>query len=146
MILLTPDQIPRFWEVIKFAAIKSNYIEEEFKERYLNRLLYQLLSGKAQCFIRLDKDRKLQMIGLTKIIVDDVIDDKTLFAIGLYSFEKVSNEIWLDDVEELRRFALASKCKSVSAWTVNSKVVDLLKGLGFEDRFKVLTLNISGGV
>jgi len=92
-IMLLADQVPTFWEAIKFAVVKVELIKDEVVDRYLNRLLYQLLAGKTQCFIRLSQERRLQMIGLTSISEDPVRDEKTLFCYALFSFETVEPEV-----------------------------------------------------
>ena len=144
-ILLTPDEIPKFWEAIKFAAVNFDFVEEEYRPRYLNRLLYLLLSGKAQCFVRLDAERRLQMICITKITVDEIRDERTLFGVGIYSFNKVDNSIWNGDLNTVIEFAKANKCKFISSWVVNEKASNLLKSIGFKHRFDVLMLDLNGG-
>ena len=142
-IMLTPDEIPRFWEAIKFSAINGDFVEKEFVQRYLNKLLYDLLSGKAQCFVRLSNKRRLQMIGITKLLVDEVRDEKTLFINSLYSFEKVDSSTWLVDFEFVKRFAKASNCKSITTWTSSEKASHLCELIGMQSRFKSY---IYGGV
>jgi hypothetical protein len=144
-IMLTPDQIPMFWEAIKFAAVNAEIVEEKYRAKFLNRLLYLLLSSKAQCFIRLSPERKLQMLGLTSIQVDPIRDEKTLFAYSLYSFEKVGNKVWIEDLKNLKDWAIASGCNSLTAWTNNEKALTLFNMLGWKKRFDLFILDISGG-
>jgi hypothetical protein len=141
-IQLTPDQIPMFWEAIKYASINADQVEKDYRERYLNRLLYQLLSGKAQCFIRLGKDRRLEAIAITKITIDEIRDEKSLFIGCLYSFKKVSTSYWKDDFESLKKLAKKNDCKFISCWIVNEKVSELAKIIGMEERFKSYILEV----
>jgi len=145
-IMLIPDEIPKYWEAIKFAAVNFDLVEEQFRARYLNRLLYLLLAGKAQCFVRLSSERKLQMLGITKIVIDEIRDERTLFAIGLYSFEKVADGVWKDDVESLKSYARANKCNTVTTWSINEKAIYLLELVGFKYRSKSMVLDLNGGV
>jgi len=145
-IMLVPDEIPKYWEAIKFAAVNFDLVEEQYRAKYLNRLLYLLLAGKAQCFVRLSAERKLQMIGITKILTDEIRDERTLFAVGLYSFEKVPDEVWKEDVEALKGYAKMNDCKTVTTWSINKKAVYLLELVGFKRRFKAMVLDLSGGV
>ena len=135
-IMLTPDEIPKFWEAIKFAAVNGDFVEEQYRLKYLNKLLYQLLSSKAQCFVRLSSERKLQMVGITKIMTDEVRDERTLFISSLYSFEKVDDSIWLNDFEFVKRFAKASNCKSITTWTMSERVSKICEQVGMKSRFK----------
>lgn len=145
-IMLVPEQIPKFWEAIKFAAVKAECVEEGYREKYLNRLLYLLLAGKAQCFVRLSAERKLQMLGLTSIQVDQIRDEKTLFAYSLYSFEKVDKQTWIADLEDLKAWAKTSGCKSITTMTLanNEKAIDLLNAVGWAKRFNHFIIELGG--
>ena len=130
MNLLIPDQIPRFWEVIKYAAVNAGYVEDEYVPRFLNRLLYLLLSGKSQCFIRLNEERRLQMVLVTTIINDPLRDEKTLFIAYVYSFEKASQGIWQADLEVLKKFAIGSGCKYITTLVMNERAAGLCEKAG----------------
>jgi hypothetical protein len=144
-IMLTPDQVPKFWEAIKFAVVNVEMIDEAIRGSYLNRLLYLLLSSKAQCFVRLSNNRKLQMIGLTSIEVDPATDDKTLFAYALYSFERVSDDEWRKDFDALVQWAKANGCKSISTWSNNERAIYLLENVGMTERYRMFKFDITGG-
>ena len=143
-IMLTPDQVPAFWEAIKYSVVTSNNIEKEYMSNYLNRLLYTLLSGKSQCFVRLDEERKLEAIAITNLATDAISDEKVLFVSCLYSFKKSPLEAWLDGMELLKSFATEQNCKAITCRVVNEKAADLCKSLGMRHRSESLILNIGG--
>lgn len=143
--MLTAEQIPQYWEVIKYAVVNVEIVEEQYREKYLNNLLYQLLAGKVQCFVRLGEGRQLEMVGLTSIQVDHIRDDRTLFCYALYSFKKVPGETWASDFVELVQWAKASKCKSITLWSNNEKAINLCKMLGIKKRLEMFILDIPGG-
>jgi hypothetical protein len=126
-IQLTPDQVPAFWEVIKYGSAESDNIPEKYRQVYLNRLLYLLLSGQAQCFIRLDKERKLQSICITKVTVSEMTGEKALFIKNVYSFAKFPAEYWAEDFASLVDLAKKEGCKTVYGWTTNSQIASLAK-------------------
>lgn len=134
LIRLTPDQVPRFWEAIKFSCVKADNIRKEDLPKYLNQLLHSLLSSKAQCFIRLSDNRQLQALMVTKIMADDVTGEKVLFVACLYSYEPVSGEMWKIDFEKVRQFALQQDCQGITTWTNNPRVWELCISLGFVER------------
>lgn len=142
--MLLPDQIPSFWDSIKFAVVRAELLKPEKWDRYLNRLLYSLLSAKAQCFVRLDNDRRLQMLGLTTINVDSVNDEKTLFCYSLYSFAKAPIEVWKSDYEDLVRWAKANDCRSITTWSNNEKAISLFKAMGMSERLRMYYISIGG--
>jgi len=141
-LMLTQDQIPAFWEAIKYASINADQVEEEFRGKYLSRLLYQLLSGKAQCFVELDKDRKLQALAVTKIIVDEIRDESSLLISCLYAFDKREEDTWKDDMETVYQFAKRSKCKIITCWATNERVTELCELVGMKRRFESYTMEV----
>lgn len=141
-IILTPDQIPQMWESIKYSAVSASYVEEEFRERFLNRLLYQLLSSKAQCFVRFDEDRKLQAIALTKVEIDEIRDERSLFVMSLYSFVKVDDNTWKSDIEVLKRYAKKLRCKFITAWATSEKASNLVTMIGMRKRFNSFVMEV----
>jgi hypothetical protein len=143
IIRILPNQVPRLWEAIKFAAVKANRIEEKDLPFYLNKLLADLLNDKAQCFVRIGEDRQLQAIIITKIIVDMLSGSKGLSINCLYSFESVPNEVWITTMKSLFEFAKASECKIISAYSSNERVFDLVSLVGFTERFRCFSMEVS---
>ena len=133
-IMLTADQIPMFWDAIKYVGVKAGYVEEEYIPRFLNRLLYLLLSGKSQCFVRLSDDRILQAVFITTLINDPLRDEKTLFISYLFSFEKVDKETWENDLGLLKKIAKGSGCKYVTTVAMNERAAGLCEKSGMELR------------
>jgi len=141
-IQITPDQVPQFWEAIKYASVSADYVEEPYREKYLTKLLYRLLSGKAQCFVRIGKDRKLEAIAITEIKIDEIRDENSLF-IGLaYSFKKVEKEFWIQDIESLRQFAKRENCKIITAWASNEVSEGLAEKIGLKNRLKSYVMEV----
>jgi hypothetical protein len=143
-IMLTAEQIPTFWEAIKFGMANAEGIKEERLEEYFNRLLYMLLAGKAQCFVRLDDSRKLQMLGITSVKDNPVASGKILFCYGLFSFAKVPNEMWIDDFSILVKWARTNECKEIITWSNNQKAIDLLTSVGMKEDHKMFRFNVGG--
>jgi hypothetical protein len=141
-IMLTVDQIPAFWEAIKFASINVDQVEEEFRGKYFNRLLYQLLSGKAQCFVELNSDRKLRAVAITKVMTDEIRDESTLLISCVYAFEKRDKSTWDNDMKALYQFAKRSNCKIITCWAATEKVAELVEQLGMKERFKSFIMEV----
>ncbi len=142
VIRITASQIPTLWEAIKFTAARSDRIPEKDLPLYLNRLLIALLNDKAQCFIRMDENKELLAIAITRIIQDEVTGEKTLFWNHLYSFKLVSNDQWEDDWPVIQEFAKLQGCKKITLYTTNHRVVELATSRGFVERYKCLVLEV----
>lgn len=141
-IQLTPDQVPMFWEVIKYGSVNSDFVAEENRGTYLNRLLFLLLSSKAQCFIRLDKERKLQSICITKIVVDEMTGSKGLFIKNVYSFQKFPIELWIEDFTALIELAKKEGCKSIFGWTTNPQIEKLADAFNLNNRVQSFGMDL----
>lgn len=141
-LMINPDQVPLLWNSIKYAAVNAQFVEEEFRERFLNNLLYQLLSSKAQCFVRIDEDRKVQAIALTKVQFDETRDERSLFVTCLYSFVKVDDDTWKNDIEILKKYAKKLGCKFITAWATSDKISDLISMMGMRERFKSFVMEV----
>lgn len=143
LIRLIPAQIPTMWDAIKFASAKATILQESELPKYLNKLLHDLLSSKAQCFAKLDGDRRLTGIIITKLLVDNLTDEKILEVENLYSFEPVSKEQWMEGLGIIGRFAVASGCVRIVTFATTDKVYDILKMMGFRERYKCFSREVT---
>lgn len=141
-IKLLPDQVPKLWNAIKFAAATIDRVSQEHLPNYLNKLLAELLSEKAQCFIRMDETRHLLAIAITKISIDNVSGDRILTISCVYSFQKAALTDWNDDRELLRSFAIKSGCKRIVTCSNNQRVFDLALSNGFTEQYRCYALEV----
>ena len=141
-IKLPVNQIPALWSSIKFASTRVDAVEVEDKQKYLNKLLVDLLSDKAQCFIRIDDDRQLIALAITHIAVDDVTDDKILFVRCLYSFRPVSAEQWRSELPLVTNFAKISGCKKIAFKSGSRRVHELATTHGFNEDHRYFVLEV----
>lgn len=143
-IRLTPDQIPQFWEHIKWAVVNSGQISEKHFGSYFNRLLYQLLSSKAQCFVSLSDDRHLKALAIVKFTTDESTGDKSLYLSTLYAFVKSPTSEWIDNFENIKKLARKEGCKTIHGIVNHDKVFGLAMSLGFKKTYDVISYDIGG--
>lgn len=141
-IKLTPMQIPKFWDIIKFATTKVDGVLETDRPLYLNKLLNALLNDKAQCFVRLDDNRKLMAIAVTRISFDEITGEKALFVNCLYSFESVNGNQWSTDIGLILQFAKNIGCKRLITYSNNHRVFDIVSMIGFKERFRCFNMEL----
>lgn len=130
---LLPQQIVPFWEAIKFTCAKADEVRTEEFEPYMNSLLHDLLSSKAQCFVRMDEDRRLVALCVTRIAVGRYSTAKLLDIITFYSWKAQPVEVVNRDLEFIRQFAEAEKCTAITFSSSNSRVWDITKDFGFTE-------------
>jgi hypothetical protein len=140
--MLTPNQIPTVWEAIKWAAKNADGVEEKDQEKYFTMLLHDLLSSKAQCFIHLDSDRRLNRIAITRVTVDNITGDKSLFVNCLYSFKRDPDEVWIDDMAKIKNYARDLGCKKILAWSIHERASEICRLVGFEERLKMFMIRL----
>lgn len=141
--MLRVDQIPSAWNAIKYAAATANMnkISNEELPVYLNKLLASLLNETSQCFLRLDEEKQLSAIALTRVNQDATSGERSLFIICLYSFKMVEEGQWKSDMEELKEFAKQSNCKRITFYSNNQRIYDLAESLGFTEYYRCFTMD-----
>ena len=141
---LSIEDIPRFWENIKFACTEADEVPKESLPGYLNELLYSLLSDKAQCFVRVDDDKTLIALILVRIKMDAATGKKYLFNQCFYSWKKLTLEEWIPEMTLGFNFAKKEGCESIVIQTRNQKIIDLITSFGFTERFRTYSVSIKG--
>lgn len=139
--ILSP-QIPYFWDAIKTTVKEADEVDDKVLQPYLNELLNALLSDTAQCFVRLDDNKVLIALLVTRIMVDKVTGEKYLYLQSLYSWQKPEDGIWQRDVQFVMDFAKQQDCKYISCQSRNEAVWDLAERLGFVEKTRVFDLRI----
>lgn len=139
---LLPNQIVKVWEAIKFVMTKVDEVEEKNLQIYFNEILHSLLNEKAQCWVRLDKDRILEGMALTRILIDKVTSDKCLLIQCLYSFKSVDDDEWKRSAVLFKQYANKEKCAFIDCYSRNEKIWELATMLGFEEINRQFRLKI----
>lgn len=137
-----PHRIPIIWEAIKFAAVEADGIREKDIPVYLTNLLHSLLSDRAQCFVNIDDEGKLESLAITRILVDEVTGEKSLAVNALYGFIKVSMDKWQAGIDLIRDYAKKNGCKKVLACSNNAKVFEIVENIGFKDYFRHFVMEV----
>ena len=144
IVRILPVQVPQLWEVLKFACVQTDEVDQSNIPRYLNELLHALLSNKAQCFIRLGEDRTLLMLVLTRIMFDKFTGEKDLFVQCLYSFKAVEDEIWKRGIQLIEEFARKEGCRTVSFNSRRPRIWEVAKLIGFTEKHRVFSCEVGG--
>lgn len=137
IIQLQPKEIATFWDGIKLSLARSGDISAEKYEHYMNNALSELLSGRMSCWIVLeyiqDNMKQIHAMIITSIRDDLMFGDKTLQIEGLYGFRKVSDQLWLDVIEQLKIYARNVDCSCIRAVTANERAKQIAGILGFTE-------------
>ena len=142
---LLPKQITDKWKVIKYAAQKSMppdiYVKGFEEEEALNNMLKALLAGIMQCWV-IYENKDVYGILLTTIMKDACTQVSNLFIYGLCGFKHIPEEEWNEVGTALRDFAKAKRCKMITAFTHNPRVIEIARDAGFSTSNVLLKLEI----
>jgi len=134
-IKLLSTQIATYWELIKYAALRSMQIEDRYLQGGLIWLLHELLSDKAQCWFRIDDQRNVIAVVLTQMQIDKSINTKSLHVLALFSYRYVPIEEWQRGFDLLKEFGRKEQCNNIIFSTNNPKMMEIDKALGCEQTY-----------
>ena len=139
-----PSQIVLFWDLIKYSCKNADIVQPQNYQVYFNELLHALLSDKAQCFVRLNEDRKIIAILITRILGNKITGEKSFLLQSMYSFKVVPQEIWEKNFNILLKFAIKKGCKRITFNTSNKIIADRCCSFGCKEITRTYEYNIGG--
>jgi len=135
-IKLISTQIPEYWELIKYAASRAVEIDERDLQSALVWLLHELLSDNAQCWVRIDDERNIVAVVVTRLEIDKRINRKTLYVHVTFSYRSMPFEQWAQDFELLKKFAREESCDTISFATNNPLLMEMDRALGCREAYR----------
>lgn len=136
-IKLLASQVPIYWELIKYIAVKVDEVDGKDLQPYLNELLHALLNEKAQCFVSLDDKRIVVTIFITRLMIDKITGEKYLFIQNMYSFKATDNETREQESVFLKEFAKKEQCTYMSLRSRNKRIWELAELNGYKEKARV---------
>lgn len=143
MIKLLTTQIDKYWELIKFTIANVDDVEKAHLPAYLNSILHDLLSDKAQCFFRIDPEtRKVYTVVITRIEEDPISKVKKFIMQSVYSFRVANIDIREMERDFLKDFARERGCSYVVFKSPYRIAWELGKSMGFKEIHRTFMLKI----
>jgi len=142
---LLPDQISKFWDIIKYAVEQSlPPIVGDHPDK-MNRILSSLLSGGLDCWASYEKGEvnKFECILLTKFLYDDSSDTRNLLIYCIYGYNQISKKSWESGLVTLLNYAKGNMCNQIVAYTDIPHIVKISENLGAEDSYTFITFNVN---
>jgi len=140
---LLPDQVSKFWDVIKFAIEESLPPTVGENPDKMNRILSALLDGRAQCWVSHEdyvEGRRFEGVVVTQIITDGLSGTKNLLIYCLYGYDIVSNDSWKSGLKALAKWAISKKCSRIIGYTDVPKILKVVETLGGEAKYTFISL------
>jgi hypothetical protein len=145
LIKVLANKVGEVWEVVKPAVIRADDIESEHAQAHLNKLLHDLLSNKAQLFIRTNENQaEIKTIIITRLMFDTIKKQKYLLIETYYAFSASSDAEWDDNLKVALEFAKQESCKYIAFKSINPRIIALGKSAGFSTKHTLLELQLGG--
>lgn len=148
IIKLQPGQIASFWDAIRHAVINANQIPSDREMECTNKVLEGLLSGKFQCWVVCDyveeesTNKQIYAIVITSVSKHAYLGYDFLEIETVYGFRPMSNELALDGIDSIKRFAKANNCVKVQASTTVPRARELMSITGFTEDATIHSIKI----
>jgi len=140
--VLTPDQVPKLWDEIKFASMKTGNITKEDLPEYLLYLLHDLLSSKAQCIVGRNAEGNLSSIMIIRIVREDMTREKAVFINSIYAFEYTAIKAWREGIDLAIKFARKNGCTRLASISANPRSTEIAKAVGFKNFYQYLSRGV----
>jgi hypothetical protein len=141
---LLPDQISKFWPVIKYAIEEAlpPTIKGEHPDK-MNRILSAALSGKLDVWAsydRINEVTKFNGIVVTQILYDDASNVYNLLIYVVFAYENTTTKTWEEGYEALAKYAKSKKCTNMIAYSSVPKIVSIAKAFGADTSFTLISI------
>lgn len=142
LIRLLSKDIPRYWDIIKQAAKQVDEIDAEHFPAYARELLVALMSDKAQAWLRVDDQRQITLVCLTRILQNTQLDEKYLYVQAVYSWKREPDTIWQRDVDILKDFARREGCSYIGHVSRNPRIWEVVQNIGFREITRTFAMRL----
>lgn len=138
LIKLLPEQLVKFWDMIRFAIAETFMPRGSCTSEHLRWMLANLLSGRSQCWMGFkldDGERKFIGFLITRITVEQAIGERVLSLDHIYAYQGVPTELFASGLTVIEEYARKNNCKSLIGLTENERIIGLSQRAGFSNRF-----------
>ena len=142
---LLPEQISKFWPVIKFAIEESLPPPTDEHPDKMNRILSAALSTKLDIWASYERREdgvKFEGIIVTKLNLDEASGTRSMLMYCLYGYTDVSEDTWREGLGILAKYARASGCSRITAYTSIPYMISLAKRLGADADYTFISWDL----
>ena len=138
---LLPEQISKFWDVIKYAVEESlPPIVGEHPDK-MNRVLASAMSGDLSIWAA-HVENKFEAILCTRILFDDVSNTRNLLIYCFYGYEVINKQSYVDGIRTLVNYAASKRCSQIIAYTDSEYIRRVVNYLGGEAIYTFISFDV----
>ena len=148
MIRLIPEQVSKFWDIIKYALEDFPPASIEVRDaNWINNILISAMDGSIQVWAsydRLEEGINFKGIVITSIEVDKFVKQKNLLIYYVYMFNSMSVANWTEGLDVVRKYAKSRKCSRVLAYSNIPEIINISKKLGGDVSTTFIAFDLGG--
>lgn len=140
---LLPEQVSNKWDILR-EGIKGSIPPqvETNGEDIPNNILHALLEEKMYCWV-LSEGNTVFAIVTTAFTYDEYSGVKNLLIYNVYGYRNVPQSLWKEAFQAVSKFAESKNCNTITAFTENKRVVQLVNQLGGDTETTFVKLNLN---
>lgn len=140
---LLPDQISKFWPIIKYAVEQSLPPTVGEHPDKMNRILSAMLCDKLTVWASYryleDNTTKFDGLAVTQILYDEASNTKSLLFYSMFAYEKTESFTWTEGFETLSKYALSQGCNKFIAYSSVPYIIEMAEKFGANTDFTFIS-------
>lgn len=130
LVQLTPAQISDHWETLTSGFVSALPPLVTGREALRQTIMLDLASRDlAHVWAAMEGEKPLGYI-YTTFVTDPVMQSRNLLIYAVFSVERTTVVTWRESLNTLLKFAKASKCMAVTAYTQELAVINMVNSIG----------------
>ena len=145
MIKLLPDQISKFWDIIRYALEDSPPLTiGNINNRWISNILTAALSGEIEVWVSYTKEEELKLDGivLTSFEIDKFVKEKSLLIYYLYTYGNTDTNRWIKGLKSLVKYAKTRNCSRIISYSSVPSIISISEKLGGNVDTRFITFNL----
>ena len=148
LVPLLPDQVSDNWALIGPCIAKALPEGTVLSPVAMSNVLRSVLAEESMIWVWYDGEEDFKRgdpsLGLMSFFyTDPILFNKSLFIYALTSFRPLNTKrVWEEGIEVLRKFASASGCDSLLAYSSLPQLASHLETLGWDTQQRLLGLEV----
>jgi spore germination protein YaaH len=140
---LLPDQISKFWPVVKYAVEQSLPPTVGEHPDKMNRMLSAMLRGELEVWVSYQHpENRFEAVVVTQFIYDDASNMKNLLLYCVYGYSNISESSWMEAWDAMNKYAKGTGCKMIVCYSANPFIVKQAQKFGGDTSYTFISFNI----
>lgn len=141
LVQLLPENVSSRWEF--FAPILGMSLPPNITSTIqgMSSILSAIMREDLAVWVY-DDDGEVVFVMSTVIQTDPVTYKKSLLIYSLTGIRDISDRMWKEAYETIRKYARYHGCENIIAYTENEKIVNYINNIGGKATFKLIQLEV----